>query len=206
MQTNEDLKKMKKDMDGAIEYMDSEKGKEIHAQADKLMEEMMEQEKNDKVLYPITDRMIQGFAQEEIERELSEDEIDEVLSKICFEIDHLLKEAICDVGTMTELWESAIPVEEVEKHQNRFEIYARNELAYESEFSLICAYTEEEDARYYTSEHYIYPAEEYKIEEIKDGIRRIIVHHKNALNGGDGFHMDVHEEPKVPQSDHNLEF
>lgn len=206
MQTKDDLKRMEEDMNRTFQFMDSEEGKKLQNDYEQIAQDIKELEKNDEVVYPITKRMIQEFAEEEIDRELSDEEIHEVLGKVCCEIDSLLKEAIEEVNVMTELWENAIPVEEVGKHLNRFEVHARNELAYESEFSLVCAYTEEDDARYYTSKHFIYPAEEYKIEKIENGVKQIIVHHKNPLDGGDGFHMDVHDEPKDAQNHHDQNF
>jgi hypothetical protein len=206
MKTNEDQEREQKDMEGAFKYMDSEEGKKATARSEQIMKEIEELEKNDEVMYPITKRMIQDIAEEEICRTLNEDEIFLVLNKISWQIDDLLNEAIEEVNTMSERWERAIPEEEVETVNPRYEIFWKNEIAYHSEFSLICAFTDEDDARYYTQEQYDGCCEEYKIEKVDGTTRQMIVHHKNPLNGGDGFHMDVHDEPKSLQNRHDLGF
>ncbi len=206
MKTNEDLEREREDMEGAFKYMDSEEGKKFQEDIDRMVQKNQELEKTDELLYPITKRMVQKFAIEQVGREFNDDEIHGVLGKICWQIDGLLKEAVEEVDTMTKLWEKAIPVESVKQYNSRFEVHAKNELAYESEFSLICAYISENDACEYAREYYIYPAEEYKIEKVEGGVRQIIVHHKNPLNGGDGFHMDVHEEPKSVLNHHDQNF
>mgnify|MGYP001561977768 CR=1 FL=1 len=158
----------------------------------------MKTNEEDKVLYEITERMIQELSQERIERDLSEDEIFEVLNKTCWQFDDLFSEAIDEVNTMTELWDKAIPAKDVDKENVRYEVHSKNENAYENEFSLICAFKEEEDARYFTRERYDAPCEEYKIEEVEGNRRTLLVHHKNAFPelGFTSIHMDVHDEPK----------
>lgn len=208
MKTKEDIEREQKDMEGAFSYMDSEEGKKLSAQIEDTAKEIEELEKNDEVLYPITKRMIQDLAEEEIDRALNEDEIFLVLNKVSWQIDSLLSEAIEEVNTMSELWENAIPEEDVEKVNPRFEVFWKNENAYHSAFSLICAFKDEDDARYYTREQYDAPCEEYKIEKVENNVRSLIVHHKNAFPelGFASIHMDVHDEPKDVQNRHELNF
>lgn len=162
----------------------------------------------DKVLYEITENMIQELSQERIERNLSQDEIFEVLNKTCWQFDDLFSEAIDEVDTMTDLWKNAIPTKDVGKANPRYEVYWKNENAYEKEFSLICAFTEEDDARYFTRERYDAPCEEYKVEKVEGNQRTLLVHHKNAFPelGFTSIHMDVHDEPKDAQNQHDLNF
>ncbi len=168
MKTKEDIEREQKDMEGAFSYMDSEEGKKLAAQTEQIAKEIEELEKDDEVMYPITKRMIQDLAEEEIDRDLNEDEIFLVLNKVSWQINGLLSEAIEEVNTMSELWENAIPAEEVAKISPRYEVFWKNENAYHSAFSLICAFTDEDDARYYTREQYDAPCEEYKIEKVDD--------------------------------------
>lgn len=208
MKTKEDLEREQKDMEGAFKYMDSEEGKKVSAQAEQIMTEIEELEKDDEVMYPITKRMIQDIAEEAIGRALNEDEIFLVLNKVCWQFDGLVSEAIEEVNTMSELWENAIPAKEVVKINPRYEVFWKNENAYHSAFSLICAFTDEDDARYYTREQYDAPCEEYKIEKVEGNQRTLLVHHKNAFPelGFTSIHMDVHDEPKDVQNQHDLNF
>lgn len=134
---------------------------------------------------------------------MTDDEIEELKMKISEEMIWIIQESIQNVADFTELEQRSIGEQKVEP---RYEVHARNEIAYWYNFTLVTAFEDEEDARYYVRERFSNPAEEYKIEEVKGGTRRIIVHHKNSLNGGDGFHMDVHEEPKSLQNVHDLGF
>ena len=208
MQTKDDLKRMEEDMNNTFQFMDSEEGKKLQNDYEQIAHEIKELEKDDEVVYPITKRMIQEFAEEEIGRELNEDEIFLVLNKACWQFDGILSEAIEEVNTMSELWEKAIPEKEVEKVDPRYEVFWKNENAYESEFSLVCAFTDESDARYYTREEYDAPCEEYKIEKVENSERTLIVHHKNAFPelGFKSIHMDVHDEPKDAQNRHDYNF
>lgn len=208
MKTKEDLEREQKDMESAFKYMDSEEGKKVSSQAEQIMTEIEELEKDDEVMYPITKRMIQDISEEEIGRALNEDEIFLVLNKVCWQFDGLFSEAIEEVNTMSELWENAIPAEEVTKISPRFEVFWKNENAYHSAFSLICAFSDESDARYYTREQYDAPCEEYKIEKVEGNQRTLLVHHKNAFHelGFSSIHMDVHDEPKGAQNTEELSF
>lgn len=162
-----------------------------------------EHEVLDSLIYYITKEELQEIAEQEIDRDMTDDEIEELKMKISEEMIWVVQESIQSVADFTDLEQRSIGEE---KKDPRYEVYAKNEIAYWYEFSLIVAFEDEEDARYYVRERFVNPAEEYKIEEVKGGIRQTIVHHKNTLNGGDGFHMDIHKEPKTLQNVHDLEF
>lgn len=158
---------------------------------------------NENELYIITREEIQEIASERIERDLTEDEIEAVIYKINEEVVRVMQETIDEVSEFSELCARDIG----EKKLNpRYEIRWKNENAYQNTFVFTHAFESEEDARAYVAHEYWDACAEYKIEKVDHNVRELIVHHKNQLNGGDGFHMDVHDEPKGTQNAEALNF
>lgn len=151
----------------------------------------------EKALYTITEEEIQELAMELVERDLTEDEIEEVVYKINEKVAEIMPEAIEEIREFSELCDRSIKDNTANP---RYEIYWKNENAFQNTPVFICAYEDEEDARAYANHQYWDAGAEYKIEKVDKESRELIVHHKNPLNGGDGFHMDVHDEPKSTQN------
>ncbi len=154
-------------------------------------------------LYTITKKEIQEIASERIERYLTEDEIEEVIYKINVEVVRVMPEAIEEINEFSELCSRDIGKI---KATPRYEIYWKNDNAFQNTLVFTYTFTDEEDARAYVDHEYWDAGAEYKIEKVDNENRELIVHHKNPLNGGDGFHMDVHNEPKDTQNAKALNF
>jgi hypothetical protein len=155
------------------------------------------------VLYPVTEVELQEIAEERIERELTEEEIGCIVDIVNEKLMWIVPEAIDEIGEFSELESKGVGNENANP---RYEIHWKDENAFQNEFICSNAFIEEEDARLFADRAFPNPCEEYKIEKVKGEVRQIIVHHKNPLMGGDGFHMDVHAEPKSIQNAHDLDF
>jgi hypothetical protein len=155
------------------------------------------------IIYPVTKEEVQEIAEERIDRELTEEEVGSVADIVNEKLMWVVPEAIDEVIEFIELENRSTGMENANP---RYEVHWKDENVFQRTFEFSCAFSEEEDARSYASKAFQNANAEYKIEKVKDGIIQTIVHHKNPLMGGDGFHMDVHAEPKSIQNAHDLDF
>lgn len=157
------------------------------------------------VIYEITEEEIQGIAEEELERSLTEEEVGLFRDILNEKMIWVIQETVDEACEYSDLLDRRI---NDSSDQTRYDIYARNPNAFMHEFSLICSYVDEADAREYTKRNYRFEADEYKIEKVEKNQRSLILHCRNEdfHSGVKGFRMDVHDEPKSAQKHHDLKF
>ncbi|OGY39952.1 MAG: hypothetical protein A2418_02185 [Candidatus Brennerbacteria bacterium RIFOXYC1_FULL_41_11] len=156
MRTKEDEKRIKRDMKKAAKFLDSPEGKKI----DKVMSKIQENLKKEKELVVISDVFVQEEAETVLDRELNQDELDEVVETIYEGLTPLVQDSIKDVIEFRKLIDRS---RDAEKTRPNYRVYWKNYNAYHSEFSLQRVFGTEKDARSYIKQKSYTPDDEWMI-------------------------------------------
>ena len=103
--------------------------------------------KKEKVLIEIGEELIQGEAEQELDRQLTDKELEEVEAEILENIYFHIRDAICEVISYNELIESSKDAGKVFPH---YQVYWRNVSAYQPQFKALRAFRTEKEAVEYT--------------------------------------------------------
>ena len=119
----------------------------------------------------IDEELVQGEAENCLDRQLTDDEIEEVFEAIYMEWDWFVQDRINSVIDFNEMLERNKGAESEPIH---FEVWYRNENAYQHDFKKLDLFKNEADAKQYAEHDFITEYDEWKIIRVEGETQTVV--------------------------------
>lgn len=119
----------------------------------------------------ISEEMVQEEAASYVERELTNDELEDVFEAICEEWMWFVQDRVCEVINFNEMLERNKGAENESVH---FDAWHRNENAYQPNFKRLRSFRTEADAKQYAQHDFITEYDEWRIVRVDDETETVV--------------------------------